>query len=168
MPFYLAKLVFSGLHNFEENFFARYRMIRFKFRWQPPETLWLCSVAAKFIWSPRKLFTILMIPSYQQFISSRFYQKSLFYLQYSIDDNWSSLPFPRKPYDPPLSSEPLPPDEKWWLVPRSQSLPFTLTLNASSLVRLVPAVCFLITSVVKWSYLISALTEVQSFIRYEW
>ena len=32
MPFYLAKLVFSGLHNFEENFFARYRMIRFKFR----------------------------------------------------------------------------------------------------------------------------------------
>ena len=96
MPFYLAKLVFSGLHNFEENFFARYRMIRFKFRWQPPETLWLCSVAAKFIWTPRKLFFILMIPSHQQFISSQFYQKSLFYLQYSIDDNWSSLPFPQK------------------------------------------------------------------------
>ena len=166
MPFYLAKLVFSGLHNFEKkNFFARYRMIWFKFRWKPPETLWLSSIAAKFTWSPRKLFNTLMIPSISSSLAVNFSKSPSFICNILLTT--TDLPF-RSPENHPLSSEPLPPDKKWWLVPRSQSVPFTLTLNAVSLVRLVPAVCFLITSVVKWSYLISTLTEVQSFIRYEW
>ena len=92
MPFCLAKLVFRGLHHFEENFLRvtgwygsnSGDSLRKLSKLQP---LFIAvskgrgevgggrgmKITVKLTWSPRRLFNILMIPFHQQFIGSQLY-----------------------------------------------------------------------------------------------